>query len=87
MGFLGEVVAGKRIVAFGESAHYLHEWNRWRTRLFKYLAENHGFNTFVLESGLVEGRAAHDYVAGADVEWDSVVASITNAWGGMGRAE
>ena len=81
MGFLGEVVAGKRIVAFGESAHYLHEWNRWRARLFKYLAENHGFNTFVLEAGLVEGRVVHDYVAGADVEWDSVVASITNAWG------
>ena len=81
MGFLDAVIADKRIVAFGESAHYLHEWNRWRARLFKYLALNHGFSTFVLESGLVEGRAVHDYVAGADVEWDTVVASITNAWG------
>jgi len=81
MAFLGNVVADKRIVAFGESAHYLHEWNRWRARLFKYLAANHGFTTFVLESGLVEGRAVHDYVAGRDVEWDTVTASITNAWG------
>ena len=45
MCFLGDVVANKRIVAFGESAHYMHEWNRWRARLFKYLAENHGFDT------------------------------------------
>ena len=81
MGFLGDVVAGKRIVAFGESAHYMHEWNRWRARLFKYLALNHGFDTFVLESGLVEGRAVHDYVAGADIDWDTVVSSVTNAWG------
>jgi erythromycin esterase-like protein len=81
MAFLGNVVADKRIVTFGESAHYLHEWNRWRARLFKYLAANHGFTTFVLESGLVEGRAVHDYVAGRDVEWDTVTASITNAWG------
>jgi erythromycin esterase len=81
MSFLADVIAGKNIVTFGESAHYLHEWNRWRARLFKYLALNHGFSTFVLESGLVEGRAVHDYVAGADVEWDTVVASITNAWG------
>ena len=80
MAFLGDVVADKHIVAFGESAHYLHEWNRWRARLFKFLAKNHGFTTFVLESGLVEGRAVHDYVAGGDVEWDTVVASITNAW-------
>ena len=79
--FLGDLVASKRIVAFGESAHYMHEWNRWRARLFKYLAENHGFDTFVLESGLVEGRAVHEYVAGADVDWDTVVSSVTNAWG------
>ena len=87
MRFLREVVANKRIVTFGETAHYMHEWNRWRARLFKYLADNHGFNTFVLESGLVEGRNVHDYVAGKDVDWETVVASITNAWGRMGRAQ
>lgn len=79
--FLDSVVANKRIVAFGESHHYLHEWNRWRARLFKYLAKHHGFSTFVLESGLVEGRLLHDYVAGRNIEWKAVVAAITNAWG------
>ena len=81
MAFLTDVVSGKRVVALGESAHYLHEWNRWRTRLFKYLALHHGFSVFVLESGLIEGRRVHDYVAGADIEWDEVAAAITNGWG------
>ena len=79
--FIGEVIGDARVVAFGESAHYLHEWNRFRARLFKYLAQQHGFTTFVLESGLVEGKNIHDYVDGADVEWDTVVASVTNGWG------
>ena len=79
--FLGEAIADARIVAIGESAHYLHEWNRWRARVFKYLVEHHGFSTFVLESGLVEGRSIHDYVAGKDVDWETVVGSITNGWG------
>ncbi|MDP6345526.1 MAG: erythromycin esterase family protein [Alphaproteobacteria bacterium] len=81
MAFLGDVVGDKKVVAFGESAHYLHEWNRWRARLFKYLALEHGFSTFVLECGLVEGRRVHDYVAGADYDWDDVAVAINNVWG------
>ena len=37
LGFLGEVIGDARIVALAENAHYLHEWNRFRARLFKYL--------------------------------------------------
>ncbi len=81
MGFLADVIGDKKIVAFGESAHYLHEWNRWRARLFKYLALEHGFSTFVLECGLVEGRRVHDYVAGADYDWDDIAVAINNVWG------
>ena len=81
LGFLGEVIGDARIVALGENAHYLHEWNRFRARLFKYLVQAHGFNTFVLETGIVESRNIHKYVAGADVDWDTVVKSVTNAWG------
>jgi erythromycin esterase len=81
LGFLGEVIGDARIVAMAENAHFWHEWNRFRARLFKYLVEAHGFNTFVLESGIVESRNIHEYVAGADVDWDTVVKSVTNAWG------
>ena len=81
LAFIPDVIGGARVVAVGESAHYLHQWNRWRTRLFKYLAKEHGFTTFVLECGLVEGRLVHDYVAGADYDWDDVARSINNVWG------
>ena len=66
LGFVSTVIGDKRIVTVGESAHYLHEWNRWRARLFEYLVLEHGFSTFVLESALIEGHRVHDYVAGAD---------------------
>ena len=79
--FIHEVIGPARVVALGESAHYMHEWNRFRARLFKHLALHHGFNVFVLETGLVESQAIHDYVNGADVDWDVVVTSITNGWG------
>jgi len=79
--FMADVIGQRRVVAVGESAHYLFEWNRWRTRLFKYLALEHGFTTFVLESALVEGRLVHDYVAGADHDWDDVAHAINNVWG------
>lgn len=79
------MVGEHRMVAVGESAHYLHEWNRWRARLFKYLALEHGFTTFVLESALVEGRLVHEYVAGADHHPDDVAAAINNVWGVWGE--
>ena len=81
LGFLAEVIGDARIIALGENAHFLHEWNRFRARVFKYLVKEHGFSTFVLESGIVEGRNIHEYVAGADIDWDTVVKSATNAWG------
>ena len=87
LGFLDETVGDTRVVAMGESAHYLHEWNLIRTRLFQYLVLNHGFTTFVLESGLVEGRVIHDYVAGADISWDDVVNAVTNGWGVWGEIQ
>ena len=81
LAFIPGVIGKRRVIAVGESAHYLYEWNRWRTRLFKYLAQEHGFTTFVLESALVEGHLVHDYVAGADHEWDDVARAINNVWG------
>ena len=81
LSFIGDVIGNARVVAFGENAHYLHEWNRFRARLFKHLVREHGFRVFILESGLVEGRHIHDYVNGEDVAWERVVGSVTNGWG------
>lgn len=85
--FLDSVIGEVKVVSLGENAHYLHEWNLLRMRLFQYLVKNHGFTTFVLEAGLVEGRLVHDYVLGADVEWESVVTSITCGWGAWAEVQ
>ena len=61
---LKEIVGGARIVSFGESQHYTHEFNRLRSRLFRFLVTQMGFTTFVLEVGLVEAKKTHDYVLG-----------------------
>ena len=61
---LKEIVGGARIVSFGESQHYTREFNRLRSRLFRFLVTQMGFTTFVLEVGLVEAKKTHDYVLG-----------------------
>lgn len=78
---IAPLIGDKSIIALGENAHYLHEWNHLRTRLFQYLVKEHGFSVFVLESGFVEGKIVHDYVNGADIAWERVIDAITNAWG------
>lgn len=78
---LSAMIEDTPIIALGENAHYLHEWNHLRFRLFQYLVKKHDFSVFVLESGFVEGKVVHDYVSGADIDFVRVVDAITNAWG------
>lgn len=79
--FLDEAIGNARFVLLGENSHYIREWNALRLRVFQYLVKHHGFRVFVLETGLIEGKLIYDYVLGADIAWDSVVESVTNAWG------
>jgi erythromycin esterase len=60
---LKKIVGGAKIVALGEPAHGLHETVAFRNRLFRFLVENCGFTTLVLEAGLAESRLAADFVA------------------------
>jgi erythromycin esterase len=59
-----EMIGNARVVALGEPAHGFHEPLAFRNRLFRFLAENCGFTSFVLEGGLAESRLAADFVAG-----------------------
>lgn len=61
---LKKMINKARIVALGEPAHGLHETVAFRNRLFRFLVENCGFTTIVLEAGLAETRLAADFVAG-----------------------
>ena len=55
-----------RVVAVGESAHYVREFYLWRLRLLRFLAERCGFTVFAMESGFSEGLAVDDWVRGGD---------------------
>ena len=60
---LKSVIGDARVVTLGESHHYTREYNRFRSHLFRFLVAEMGFRVFVLEVGLVEAKATHDYVA------------------------
>ena len=78
---IGDLVGNVRVVGLGESHHYVREFNRFRSRLFKYLVDRKGFRVFVLECGLVEARRAYDYVLGEDLSPDDVFININNNFG------
>jgi erythromycin esterase len=61
---LVEHLRGARVVAVGESAHYVREYALLRHRLLRFLVQRCGFTTFALESGFSEGRAVDAWVRG-----------------------
>ncbi|MEU8821921.1 erythromycin esterase family protein [Actinoplanes sp. NPDC048796] len=54
---LGDLVAGARVVALGESAHHVREYDLVRHQLLQFLVEEKGFTALVMESGFSEGLA------------------------------
>ncbi|WP_292619905.1 erythromycin esterase family protein [Mesorhizobium sp.] len=80
------LVGKARVVGFGESQHHVGEFARIRARVFKYLVEELGFTTFVFECGVIEAKAAHDYVLGLHNDFDAALLPIEsgfNAWRGF----
>ena len=57
-----KMIGSARVVALGEPAHGLHTPIAFRNRLFKFLVENCGFTTIVIEAGLAESRLADAFV-------------------------
>jgi erythromycin esterase len=59
-----EVVGDARVVAIGESAHWVREYQLLRHRLLRFLVERMGFTTLAMESGFSEGLAVDDWLHG-----------------------
>jgi erythromycin esterase len=58
-----KMIGNARVVALGEPSHGLHEPQAFRNRLFKYLVEQCGFTTIVLEAGIAESDQATTFIA------------------------
>lgn len=68
LAFLGASLAGRRLVALGESAHGVSEFSTVKTRLIKYLHESLGYDVIAFESSLFECWAADRRAAGQSAE-------------------
>lgn len=61
-----ELIGNARVVAIGEGAHNVQEFNAFADGLFRLLAERRGFTGFVKESGFAEGMTVDDWIHDAD---------------------
>ena len=59
---LRDVVGDARVVAIGESAHYIPEFHLVRHRLLRFLVERMGFATYALEAPFTAGRAISAWI-------------------------
>ena len=67
---LAERLSGVRIVAIGESAHFVREYALLRHRLLRFLVERCGFTAFAMESGFSEGLAVNAWTCGGPGDLD-----------------
>lgn len=74
---LRKMIGTARVVSLGEPAHGLHEPLAFRNRLFRFLVEECGFTTIILEAGLAEARLADDFVAGGQVTARAAAGNLT----------
>lgn len=68
---IDSIFVGKSIIGLGESTHGTSEFVVLRHRIFKYLVENHEFNTFFLEADYAACQRVNRYIHGADDNVDS----------------
>lgn len=61
------------VVSLGEGLHGGAEPLEFRNQLFRFLAERMGFNGIALESGIVEGFTASEYVLGGPGDLETTV--------------
>lgn len=71
---LDSLFNNRKIIGVGESTHGTSEFTIMRHRLFKYLVENHGYNTFFLEADIGACKRINRYIHG---EADSLLPAIT----------
>ncbi len=67
-----DAVSDARVVAIGESTHFVAEFGAAQRRLIRYLAERHGFTVLAHEFGFAEGARLDRWLhgAGGDHELD-----------------
>jgi len=73
---LRDVIGDARVVALGESAHYVREFELLRHRLLRFLAECCGFTVYALEAPFTEAHAIDAWVQGGSGTVAEVAAAV-----------
>lgn len=77
----GKAVGEARIVAVGDAVEGSAEPLQMRNRLFRYLVEEKGFTTIILESGIIEGQAVDEFLSDDSGDFESaMVKGITHGF-------
>lgn len=74
---LKKMIGDAHVVALGEPAHGFHEPLAFRNRMFRFLVQNCGFTTIVLEASLSDSRFAADFIAGGPGTAEAAAAKLT----------
>lgn len=72
-----KMIGNARVVAMGESSHGLHAPQTFRNRLFKYLVEQCGFTTIVVEAGIAESMLANKFVTTGEGSAEAAAQKLT----------
>jgi erythromycin esterase-like protein/Tol biopolymer transport system component len=76
LAFLGEHLAGQRIVALGQASYGTHEFMTVKHRLLEYLVKELGFNTFAMDLGWGEAEAINCYIHTGEGDPAQLLASL-----------
>ena len=77
---LAEAFSRTGIVGLGESSHGTHEFFDFKSKLFRRLVENQGFNTLLFEDSQEACSLANDYISGKDIDPESACGKLYSVW-------
>lgn len=73
---IDSIFKNKRLIGLGECTHGTSEFTSMRHRIFKYLVENHGFNTIFIEADYGATMRLNAYINGENDSLDQALNEI-----------
>ncbi|MFZ1703818.1 MAG: erythromycin esterase family protein [Saprospiraceae bacterium] len=78
--FLKDKLEDVKILGYGEDTHGSSEFTLLAKELMKYLAENHHYNTLIIETGFGEGLFLNDYIQGERDDINAILETHNSTW-------